>query len=80
MALVSEIERSHKDRQSVHRPTRCVSYVVEGPGDQRVVQLDTVGTTDREFTDKVSQSIQFDRQAAEQLIAIFRDTFPGVVS
>lgn len=78
MALVSEIERSQKDRQTVHRPTRCMCSIIEGTGDQRVVQLDTVGTSEREFTDKVSQSIQFDRHAAEQLIKLFREAFPGI--
>jgi hypothetical protein len=78
MALVSEIERSLKNRSSLHRPTRCLYSIVEAPGDERVVQLDTVGTAEREFTDKVSQSIQFDRKAAEQLIALFREAFPGI--
>jgi hypothetical protein len=78
MALVSEIERSHKDRTSLHKPTRCMSSIVEAPGVARVVQLDTVGSSDREFTDKVSQSIQFDRHAAQQLIELFREAFPGI--
>ncbi len=78
MALVSAIEGSHKDRQTIHRPTRCTYSIVEGPGDLQVLQLDTVGSPDREFPDKVSQSIQFDRQGAEQLIALFRDAFPGI--
>jgi hypothetical protein len=78
MALVSEIERSDKVRTSLHSPTRCMYHIIEGPADVRVVQLDTVGSADRAFTDKVSQSIQLDRKAAVQLIALFREAFPGI--
>lgn len=52
--------------------------IVNAAGDASVVQLDTVGSPDREFADKVSQSIQFDRTSAEQLIALFREAFPGI--
>jgi len=78
MALICEIERSDKVRKSLHRPTRCMGIIVNGVGDESVVQLDTVGSPDREFADKVSQSIQFDRTSAGQLIALFREAFPGI--
>lgn len=78
MALIREIERSDKVRTSLHRPTRCMGTIVNAAGDASVVQLDTVGSPDREFADKVSQSIQFDRTSAEQLIALFREAFPGI--
>lgn len=79
MALVTEIERTTKDRQTIHRTTRCICAIVEGPDNARVVQLDTFGSEDREFTEKVSQSVQFDRHGADQLIAIFREAFPGII-
>lgn len=78
MALVTSIEPSGKDRQTVHRRTRCFSSIVEGAGDSRYLQLDTVGTEDRQIADKVSQSIQFDRNAAMQLIALLREAFPDL--
>jgi hypothetical protein len=55
-----------------------MGIIVNGVGDESVVQLDTVGSPDREFADKVSQSIQFDRTSAGQLIALFREAFPGI--
>jgi len=52
--------------------------MVEGDDNRRYVQLDTFGSEGRQFTDKVSQSIQFDRQAAEQLLELLRKAFPGI--
>jgi hypothetical protein len=78
MALVTSLEPSNKERQTVHRPTRCLYSIVEAESGARYVQLDTFGSDERQFTDKVSQSIQFDRQAASQLLALFRQTFPDL--
>lgn len=75
MALVSSLERIRKDRQTVHKPTRCLSSVFEEAG-KRYLQLDTYGSDDREHPEKVSQSLQFDEQAASQLLKLIRDTFP----
>jgi hypothetical protein len=73
MALVTSLEPSNKER-----PTRCLYSIVEAESGTRYVQLDTFGSEERQFTDKVSQSIQFDRQAASQLLALFRQTFPDL--
>ncbi len=77
MAIVTSFEPSGKERQSVHRPTRCLYAIIDGDGGTRYL-LDTVGSDERQFADKVSQSIQFDRQAAAQLIGLLRQTFPGL--
>src|SRR5262245_20878059 len=79
MALVTSLEQNTKVRQSVHGPTRCLYAIVEVPGGERYLQLDTVGSEDREIPDKVSQSIQFDRQAAGQLLQLLHRTFPDLV-
>jgi hypothetical protein len=78
MALVTSIEPSSKDRQTVHRPTRCFSSIVEAADGGRFIQLDTVGSDERQIPEKVSQSIQFDRNSARQLIALFRQAFPDL--
>jgi hypothetical protein len=78
MALVTSLEQTNKDRQSIHRPTRCLWSIVDGEGGSRYLQLDTVGSDEREFTDKVSQSLQFDRQAASQLLTLLRQAFPDL--
>lgn len=78
MALISELELSTKDRQSIHRRTRCQYTIVKGSQGERYLQLDTYGSENREIPDKVSQSIQFDRHAATQLIEILHETFPDL--
>lgn len=78
MALVTAFEPSQKDRTTVHQPTRCFYAIVEGNGGHRYLQLDTVGSDERQFADKVSQSIQFDRLAAVQLLQLLRQTFPDL--
>jgi predicted HNH restriction endonuclease len=78
MALVTFLEFNAKERQSVHRPTRCLYSIIEGPAGERYVQLDTVGSEDRAMPDKVSQTIQFDRQAAGQLLQLIQRTFPDL--
>ena len=49
MALVQHIERTRKDRQEVHRPTRCLASGFTS-GTQRFIQLDTYGSDAREFS------------------------------
>jgi hypothetical protein len=78
MALVTSLTPNTKERQSVHGPTRCLYAVVEGSNGERYLQLDTVGSEDRAIPDKVSQSIQFDRQAAGQLLQLLLSTFPDL--
>lgn len=78
MALVSSFESSPKKRKSVHSPTRCLYSVVEGVAGERFLQLDTVGSENREHLDKSSQTIQFDRQAAGQLLQILHSVFPDL--
>ena len=78
MALVSVIEPSQKDRTSVHRPTRCLFSIVGGEAGTRYLQLDTMGSDERQFADEVSQSIQFDKQEVQQLLQLIRQTFPDL--
>jgi hypothetical protein len=78
MALISTIEVITKDRQKVHGPTRCHASTFQADDGKTLLQLDTYGSEDREFTDKVSQSIQFDETAAAQLLALIRNTFPNL--
>jgi hypothetical protein len=78
MALVSFIEPSPKERQAVHRPTRCLYSVVVGDDGQRYIQLDTYGSDEREHPEKISQSIHFDKAGAAHLFQLLRETFPDL--
>lgn len=78
MALVSSLEFVRKERQSIHQPTRCLSSAFTVQDGRSFIQLDTYGTDERAHPEKVSQSIQFDKQAATQLLALIRETFPDL--
>ena len=49
-----------------------------GPGGKKILQLDTFGTSERDFPDKVSQSIQFDEASAAMLRQLIEQTFPNI--
>jgi hypothetical protein len=78
MALITSISLVSKDRQTVHGPTRCDASTFQTDDGKMVLQLDTYGSNEREFTDKVSQSVQFDEAAAAQLLQLIRTTFPNL--
>lgn len=75
MALVTHFEPCRKDRTSVHLPTRCLCTIVNGTDGERYLQLDTLGSSNRLRKGQISQSIQLNRQAAQQLLRTLRDTF-----
>ena len=75
MALVNNIQLATKETQSVHGPTEC-SYSIFSRQDQTYLQLDTYGSNARKFKDKISQSVQFNRQSAKQLKELIEKAFP----
>ena len=77
MALIARFTETAKDRNQVHDPVEC-GYLVFEDGGERYLQLDTYGSPDRVVPGKVSQSIQFDAQAAAALKRLIDQTFPGV--
>lgn len=77
MALVTEFQPVAGDRQSIHKPVTCGWKVFEEEG-KRVLQLDTYGSADRVIAGKGSQSLQFDRAAASELLALIDHAFPDI--
>jgi hypothetical protein len=77
MALISQFRAVSADRSSVHKPVTCGWRIVRVDGSV-LLQLDTYGSDDREIPDKVSQSIQLDRAAAQELMGLIRQAFPGL--
>jgi len=45
---------------------------------ERVLQIDTYGSPERQDAGTVSQSLQLDESRARELIAILRRAFPGL--
>lgn len=74
MALIGEFQQVDSDRDSVHKPVLCGwrKFNVDG---QVFLQLDTYGSEERQIPNKVSQSIQLDREGAATLLKLIRDTF-----
>ena len=74
MALVRRLDKTAKERQSVHGETEC-AYSIYSVGDETFIQLDTFGSAERKLQGKVSQSLQLSREASLQLKAIIEEAF-----
>lgn len=76
MALVrsDKIEKVEKFRNSVHNLT-IATYCIFEEGGNKYFQMDTYGSNERVMTEKVSQSIQFDKSMAIKLVEILRKEF-----
>ncbi|MEU7355040.1 MULTISPECIES: hypothetical protein [Streptomyces] len=79
MALIKAFQAVSSDVQRLHGPVVC-GYRSFEVGDQRVLQLDTYGSSDRQIPDKISQSIQLDADGARELLKIIEVAFPGLTS
>ena len=62
MALIKKghMQQIDKDRIFIHKTTEATYSVFTEEG-KKFFQIDTYGSDDRQFKDKVSQSIQFDK-------------------
>lgn len=68
------IKRIDKQRNTVHDKV-YTTYTVFEIGGEKYVQLDTYGRVGRENPEKLSQSIQFDRETAQFLVDCFAQEF-----
>ncbi|MGW4273794.1 hypothetical protein ACWEGQ_15840 [Streptomyces seoulensis] len=77
MALIKEFQTVTSDTQRLHGPVTCGyrTFTVDG---QRVLQLDTYGSTERQILDKISQSVQLDVDSARELLKIIEESFPDL--
>ncbi len=75
MALVTGFSHQPLDRVSVHGPVPCSFHSFRADG-KRYLQLDTRGSKDRDFPEKVSQTLQLDSAGAKDLLTIILATFP----
>lgn len=69
------MEKGQKDRLVLHQPVDSTFYVFTTLFGEKVLQIDTFGSSHREFQGKVSQSVQFDRKSAEKLFRILKEEF-----
>lgn len=76
MALIvlDKFSRVEKERNSVHKPTTATytSFIID---DKHYFQIDTYGSANRVMPEKISQSVQLDRNVAEALIKVLKKEF-----
>ena len=77
MARIERISELEMERTSVHGPVEATYSVLYDEEGQKLVQIDTYGSTERVFAGKKSQSIQIDRDMAARLRQILDSEFGG---
>jgi hypothetical protein len=75
MAWIQRIE--HTVGSGRMQPTQVIAHakVFTAEDGAPVLQIDTLGSPERKNPGKQSQTLQFGREAAEQLFAILQQTF-----
>ncbi len=68
------IKKIEKERNTVHTKVTTTYSVFEEDGN-RYVQIDTYGKSDRVIPEKISQSIQLDRESAKFLVKLLVNEF-----
>ena len=63
-----------KDRNTIHTKVYTTYTAFEADG-QKYLQIDTYGKSGREMPEKISQSIQFDKDSAQFLMELLRKEF-----
>lgn len=71
---LKSIKRIEKQRNTVHEEVYSTYSVFELNG-ERYVQLDTYGRVGRENPEKLSQTIQFNKEIAEYLVNLLSKEF-----
>lgn len=76
MALLQlkSFNRIEKSRNMIHSPVNA-AYTVFSEDGQTYFQIDTYGTAERVMPEKVSQSIQLDKEMAVFLISMLQKEF-----
>lgn len=76
MAQISleSIKKIEKNRNAVHEKVHTTYTVFEMDG-KKYVQFDTYGRIDRENPEKISQSIQLDKETASFIVKLLVNEF-----
>lgn len=71
---ISNIKQIEKTRNSIHDKVFTTYTVFEEAG-HKYIQFDTYGRIDRENPEKISQSIQMDRDTAKYIVNLLTKEF-----
>ncbi len=75
MAFVKNMERyTNQNRVSKHKDAETIYFSTEING-EKIFQLSTLGSSTREVKGAVSQTLQFDKNSAIELIEILKKEF-----
>lgn len=76
MALITKRHFSHieKERNSIHKSVDA-TYCMFVKDAKKYFQIDTYGSENRQMKDKISQSIQIDKDMAIELVDLLQKTF-----
>jgi hypothetical protein len=77
MALIRKLERSSMSRNSVHDEVECTYTIFRDKTGRRYLQIDTYGSSRREFPGKKSQSVQFGPEAIGELRRLLEMEIPS---
>ena len=72
--VFNRFNKMQKERNTIHQEVQASYTVFEKDGKQ-YFQIDTYGRDDRMMPEKISQSIQVDREMAGQLVNLLKQTF-----
>ncbi|MGH2702352.1 MAG: hypothetical protein ACRDJ2_11340 [Actinomycetota bacterium] len=77
MAFITEFSELSSGSTGRDHSTCSAGWRVTERAGERVLQIDTYGSPDRQDAGTVSQSIQLDHETARALVAIINRVFPG---
>ncbi|MGH6917009.1 MAG: methionyl-tRNA formyltransferase [Geminicoccaceae bacterium] len=73
MALIRRLEKTSMARNGVHEEVECTYTVFTGEDGHSYLQIDTYGSSRRQFRGKKSQTVQFGPEALAQLRVLLGD-------
>lgn len=71
---LDSIQRIEKEKNSIHAKVKA-TYTVFHYAEEKYVQIDTYGKSDREMPEKISQSFQLDEESARFLVKLLIKEF-----
>lgn len=71
---LQKFKRINKERNTTHEKVYSTYTVFENDG-EKLFQIDTYGRIDRENPEKVSQSLQLNKETAKALVDILSEEF-----
>ena len=71
---LDSIKKIEKSRNTIHDKVHT-TYTIFEDGGEKYVQIDTYGRLGRESPEKISQSIQINRQTAKFLVDLLKEEY-----